>query len=51
MFEEAVRLIGKHIGMIYLGSCAANDNGSGEEFMTPQKSEQAREFARTLLCG
>lgn len=51
MFEEAVRSICKHIGMIYLGSSAALDSGSGQEFMTSGKAEQAREFARGLLCG
>ena len=49
MFEDAVRRVCKHVGMVYLGSAAARDYGRSTVFMTDEKAECARGFARKLL--
>ena len=49
MFTEAVRKMCRHIGMEYLGSASAQDFGADHVFMTAEKEETARAFARTIL--
>lgn len=49
IFADAVRRTCKHIGMVYLGAAAARDMGAGHVFMTPEKAEEARTFAHTVL--
>jgi multimeric flavodoxin WrbA len=48
MFEDAMKGVCKHIGMEYLGSAAARDYGGDAVFLTSEKEETARAFARTL---
>ena len=49
IFADAVKKMCKHIGMEYLGHASARDYGADHVFMTPEKEETARDFARTSL--
>lgn len=51
IFSDAVKKTCKHIGMEYLGTAFARDLGKGQQFMTVEKENNAREFARSIVSN
>ena len=48
MFEQGLTRYCKHSGLLWQGSLTVRDRGYKTEFVTPEKLEAAREFARKL---